>query len=163
MDVTFFDIHQRINCATKNMAIEKNNRCFQLKPDWDPGEHSLNWGTFWGEFWGIVFSYFSFESVKYFSYPGNKIWRLFCFLTDVPTNRIEFQIWECFSAEILFSEDNARSNFLVYLRTFEEHLKKQIQDPRNIEHFLQVWHCPHTTFKTLSTRLCCMLFVSLIL
>ena len=25
------------------------------------------------------------------------------------------------------------------LRTFEEHWKRQIQDPRNIEHFFQVW------------------------
>ena len=29
-------------------------------------------------------------------------------------------------------------HFPVYLRTFEEHLKRQIQDPGNIEHFFLV-------------------------
>ena len=33
--------------------------------------------------------------------------------------------------------------FSLFLRTFEEHLKRQIQDPRNIEHFFQVWPTPN--------------------
>ena len=51
---------------------------------------------FKGKFWGIGFSYLSFEIVKCFSYPGNIIWRLFCFLTDVPSNIIEFQTLRMF-------------------------------------------------------------------
>ena len=37
---------------------------------------------------------------------------------------------------------NAGSNFPLFLRTLEEHLKRQIQDPRNIERFFQVWSRP---------------------
>ena len=46
---------------------------------------------------------------------------------------------------------NALSNFPVYLRTFEEHLKRQIQDPTNIEHFFQVWFPHYFEFSQTST------------
>ena len=36
--------------------------------------------------------------------------------------------------------------FPLFLRTFEEHLKRKIQDPRKIEHFFQVWVHRHFIF-----------------
>ena len=58
------------------------------------------------------------------------------------------------SAEILFSVDNNahamhNQNVPLFLPTFGGHLKRQIQDPRNIEHFFQVW------FRALSIEVAC--------
>ena len=105
----------------------------------DPEEHLLNWGTFqWRILRNRIQLVLIWECEVFFiSWLYN--FKIILFPHKC-SNQLHNRVPECFSAEILFSEDNARvmhvqTYFPVYLRTFEEHLKRQIQDPRNIEHF----------------------------
>ena len=129
------------------------------RPDMDKSGISGSWGTFaklrnilgfprvlQGRIWSNRIQLFVIWDCEVFSYHVKRMWSLFCFRTDFQTNIIEFQTLRKFlSWNIIlwgWYTRNGRSNFPLFFHTLEEHLKMQIQDPRIIDRFFQVWSTP---------------------
>ena len=129
------------------------------RPDMDKSGISGSWGTFaklrnilgfprvlQGRILSNRIQLFVIWDCEVFSYHVKRMWSLFCFRTDFQTNIIEFQTLRKFlSWNIIlwgWYTRNGRSNFPLFFHTLEEHLKMQIQDPRIIDRFFQVWSTP---------------------